>query len=245
MPPSPPPRERTRPEPPPLRTFASADELARFLAEAVAKQLRAAIEQRHQASLVVSGGSTPIPFFRALSNKRLDWPRVFLTLADERWVPTTAKESNEALVRTHLLCDQAATAHFIGLKTEAASPRLGQQECTARLMAIARPFDVVILGMGSDGHTASLFPHGPELAEALAPAPGTLCLATTSPTTAQPRMTLTRSTLLEARLIMLHITGQQKLAVYRQALDPGPVAALPIRAFLHQQETELVTCWAP
>ena len=151
-------------------TADGAETLARDLADITAARLRAAVSARGAASLVVSGGRTPAPMFRALRACELPWERVTVTLADERWVPADAADSNERMVRAELLQGAAAAARFVGLVNAAPTPEAGRAATDAALRAIPRPFDVVMLGMGNDGHTASLFPDAPALAAALAPA---------------------------------------------------------------------------
>lgn len=214
--------------------FTNASTLATHLAAEAAGRLRAAVEARGVASLVVSGGQTPVPMFQALARQSLDWSRVQVTLADERWVTPDAKNSNERLVREHLLVEEAAKARFVPLKTPAPTPFEGQAECARRLAAMGRPFDVVILGMGEDGHTASLFPDAPQLHDLLVPDSDSLVGAVAATGDREPRMSLSLASLLDARRIFVHLVGDRKAAVLQQALAPGPAAALPIRAVLQQ-----------
>ncbi|WP_292997415.1 6-phosphogluconolactonase [Nevskia sp.] len=218
------------------RTLADGDALPAAVAASVADDLRAAIAQRSQASLVVSGGRSPVPFFAALRRADVDWSRVWITLADERWVPPSAADSNERLLREHLLIDGAAAARFIGLKSAFDTPETGLAATRAALAAIPRPFDVVVLGMGEDGHTASLFPGAAGLAQALDVANADVVAAITPLTAPHPRITLTLAALLDARRIVLPLSGAAKLAVYRAAVaaDGDPLLR-PIAAVLQQR----------
>jgi len=230
---------------PEFKEFKDSSTLVAALAGQVAGLLRAAIKERGRASLVVSGGSTPVPFFAALSELALDWERVVITLADERWVDPPDPESNEQLVRQHLLRNRAAAAGFVGLKTGAATALQGEKECGDRLALVPRPFDALILGLGNDGHTASLFPQAARLGEALALDSGKLCLAITPPVAPHERMTLTLPALLQSRQIILHLAGPDKRAVYERALAEGPIVEMPIRAVLRQATSPVTVFWAP
>jgi 6-phosphogluconolactonase len=230
---------------PAFKEFKDPPTLVAALAGQVADLLRDGIKERGQASLVVSGGSTPVPFFAALSALALDWQQVVITLADERWVDPTAADSNEHLVRQNLLQNRAAVARFVGLKNGALSAVQGEKECADRLALLPNPFDVLILGMGNDGHTASLFPQAARLDEALNMDSGTLCLAITPPAAPHERMTLTLPALLQSREIILHLVGSDKRAVYERALAKGPVAEMPIRAVLGQTAAPVTVFWAP
>lgn len=230
---------------PEFKEFNDPSSLAASLAATVAELLRTGIRKRGGASLAVSGGSTPVPFFAALSEQELDWQQVTITLADERWVDPAETDSNEHLVRRHLLQNRAAAARFVGLKTAAPTAVQGEKECEARLAPVPRPFDVLVLGMGNDGHTASLFPQAERLGEALSPDSGQLCLAITPPAAPHERMTLTLPALLHSRQIILHIVGPEKRAVYEQAMADGPVASMPIRAVLKQESTPVAVFWCP
>lgn len=225
--------------------FPAADALAEALARRVADLLRTAVSSRGRASLVVSGGSTPIPFFHRLSGQSLPWPSVTVTLADERWVPEADERSNARLVREHLLQGAAASARFIGLKTEAADPFAAEPETSRRLEKVPRPFDVVILGMGGDGHTASMFPGSEQLQSALDPSRALPCAGVIGSKPPPERMTLTRSALLDSRWIALHIAGEEKWRVFTQAAEAGPPEQYPVRAFLHQQQVPVHVYWSP
>ncbi|MEH6628043.1 MAG: 6-phosphogluconolactonase [Motiliproteus sp.] len=228
-----------------LTRFADRAALDRQLCEEIAERLRSTLAQRDQASLVVSGGSTPVGLFEALSLQDLDWSRVVVTLADERWVKADAGDSNERLVRNHLLQNRAAAARFIGLKTPADSADAGVEQCQQRLAALPQQLDVVILGMGEDGHTASFFPGAEALNRALDPQSTSDCLALTPLTAAHSRMTLTLARLLRCDQLYLHLCGDSKLPVLEQAQGSGAVADMPVRAILRQKQSPLAIYWAP
>ncbi|HWN66459.1 MAG TPA: 6-phosphogluconolactonase [Haliangium sp.] len=233
-----------RPHRPREFRFDDREAMAAAMADDIADLLRAAIDDRGRASLAVSGGSTPEAMFRCLSEQRLAWERVVVTLVDERWVPPDAKDSNERLARAALLQGPAGAARFVGLKNAAATPEDGLAETERALRDVPRPFDVMVLGMGDDGHTASLFPGTTELAAALSPASSASC-APVRPEWLQPRMTLTLPAILDSRYILLLLAGRSKWDVYEQALAGTDATVMPIRAVFAQARAPLEVYWAP
>lgn len=225
-----------------VRTYTANDatQQAQTLATAVAKALEQALEQKDSASLLVSGGRSPIAFLEALSDYPLDWARIQVGLVDERWVAPDHPGSNEALVRTHLLRHQAAAASFVGLYTPAANLDQAAKHASQNLRVLKRPIDVVVLGMGEDGHTASLFPGNPALAHALSSDCSALCLPMQAPVAPHPRLTLTYPILRAAAHLFLAVQGVAKLETLRQAMQSEP-HQMPIRAFL-DQPLELYWC---
>ncbi|MBV7316336.1 6-phosphogluconolactonase [Shewanella sp. NIFS-20-20] len=227
-----------------FKSFDSTTDLEVQLAERIADQLQQAVDSRGRASLVVSGGSTPLKLFQLLSQKAIDWSDVYITLADERWVELYDRDSNEALVRANLLQGLAANAKFCGLKNMYATPEEGAPMVSGSLAHFPRPFDVVILGMGNDGHTCSWFPCADvnQLQRALDTQE--LCCAVTPTTAPHARITLSRSAILHSRQIYLHLVGDSKLSVYRQALSGDDIHAMPIRAVLAQHKTPVDVYWS-
>ena len=225
--------------------FPDAQALARALAGEIQVDLQEAIGMRGHASLVVSGGRTPVTLFNQLATEKLPWDKVWVTLADERWVDAHDAASNERLVRAELLQQLAAAAQFVSLKNAATTPDEGAEWAWRSLARIARPFDVVLLGMGDDGHTASLFPHSPHLAQALDTSRSPACVSMQAPVAPQARLSFNLNALLDARRIMLHIQGDTKWAVYQAAKAHGPTALLPVRAVLHQQDVPVDVFWSP
>lgn len=219
--------------------YADAASAVAALVNQVTAQLGAALAARGVASLIVSGGKSPIAFFNALSRQHLDWTNVWISLADERWLEPTSADSNAHLVHEHLRVAEAAAAHFVPLKSSAATPRAGLAASTALLAAIPQPFDVVVLGMGEDGHTASLFPGADGLAAALDANNPLPLVAIDPPSAPHPRISMSLSALLNSRQLFLPLHGANKHAVYRNAAQETSGVRYPITAFLRQQTTAL------
>ncbi len=228
-----------------FEAFPDRDASAASLADEIVKRLATGITRSGRASLAVSGGTTPKVLFERLSAMDLGWSSVVITLVDERWVAPTEADSNEHLVRSHLLRGKAAAAAFIGLINGADTAAAGEKECERNLRRIARPFDVLILGMGADGHTASLFPGARNLSRATDMRAVQTCMGIAPVTAPHERMTLTLPAILDARQIYLQITGHHKKEVLQQAQAEGPAEEMPIRFILRQQKTPVSIYWAP
>lgn len=226
-----------------LHCFNDTSLLNTRLAKQIQRHLEHAIEQRGQAYFVVSGGKTPIELFRVLSFTKLPWEKVTITLADERCVAATNSERNEQLVKDYLLQNQAQQAQFISLFDETISLRKNLEN-TVRLFTTLPTFDVVLLGMGEDGHTASLFPCSKEVNEGLDEhaAPVLLVAPKTAP---YQRMSLSKKRLLDSRIIFLHLVGEKKQAAFNQALADKDPVVMPVRAFIHEKNTNVHVMYAP
>jgi 6-phosphogluconolactonase len=219
--------------------------LTRRLSDRIQELLSEAIRCRGGASLIVSGGMTPVALFEALSGIDMAWEKILISLADERWVDPGNPASNEHLVRTHLLKNKAAIAGFIGLKTPAHMAKEGEAACEERIRRIPAPFDLLILGMGDDGHTASLFPGATALPRALDMTSERICMAVSPPAVPHDRMTLTLPALLNSRHIFVHILGEKKRQVYKKAIAGESPEEMPIRAILGQKRVPVTVWWAP
>jgi 6-phosphogluconolactonase len=215
-----------------MKIFKTSEELADALADDVAAALRERLARDGKAALAVSGGTTPVKFFHALSAKNLNWSKVTITLADDRWVPEESQRSNAGLVKKHLLRGFAAAAKFVPLVTGHDTPEDGCPATQAVLKLLPLPFAAVVLGLGTDGHTASLFPHGDRLEQALAPGAGRLVETMRCDAADEPRITLTLPVLLAANHIFIHIEGETKRHVLDAARHDGPLEDMPVRAVL-------------
>jgi 6-phosphogluconolactonase len=218
----------------------SLPELNPLLAQDIAQRLETAIHARGFAVLSVSGGKSPIGLFEALRVINLDWSRVRITLVDERCVPDTHTDSNAWLVRNHLLKDSAAAAQFIPMASN-----VEQVSNAAHALKAVETTDVLILGMGPDGHTASLFPTDSNLIMALDMNNTQACVVANPkplPVNAPyPRITQTLAQILSARHIALPVTGTDKLQTLQQAQN-AITPNLPVSYVLHQTQTP-VALW--
>lgn len=230
--------------------YPDRDSLFTALTQDCQSRLQQALQANSAASFLVSGGSTPKPLYQSLSHCGLAWENIQVALVDERWVAPGQTGSNQTFIEQSLLQNNAATAQYIPTKTPHPTATAGLADCEANYQQLTRPFDLVILGMGPDAHTASLFPQAQGLAAALDPNQQQLCSAITaipSDVTGElvERLSLSLYGLLQARQLHLLITGEDKLAVYRQALANQDVLQSPISAVLHQQQIPVYIYWAP
>lgn len=216
-------------------TIYDCGDMVADAASAIEAVLRQALNIRGHASLMVSGGSSPKPLYERLSKVNLDWSKVSVSLVDERWVDPGHAGSNEDFIRENLIQNEAAAATFFGLKTAHASIEAGLAFAEARFKDIDRPFDVCVMGMGSDAHTASWFPNSKGLTEALSlDNQNILCAvdATGAPVAGDHphRITLTLRAVLDSHSVVLFIPGDAKRAVFdaapNKSLSNAPVQAL-------------------
>jgi 6-phosphogluconolactonase len=230
-----------------LRSFPNAAEMYRDLADDIVARLDAGVAARGAASFVASGGTTPGDLFDILAQRDAPWDRVFVTLSDERWVPPSDDASNEKLIRSRLLRGKASLAHLVPMKNEQANPRDAETAVSAAIAAMPRPFDVTLLGMGDDGHTASMFPGSDGLDEVLDTSSPLLVRAIhqADSTKTSDRISLTLRAILDSLLVIILIRGDAKLATYRKAIAGEDVQAMPVRAVLQQSIAPVQVWWAP
>jgi len=223
--------------------FADRQDLATALAGEIAGRLTGAIAERGTALLAVSGGTTPARLFAALSTTPITWDKVIVTLVDERFVPPSSPRSNAGLVTANLLQNKAAAARFVPLYHEAASIEDAAAADSEALRALPWPLDVVILGMGGDGHTASFFPDAGNLEELLDPTSQRIVLPVHAASGGEPRLTLSMARIVAAGFIALHIEGEDKRTAFDGAMGPG--AKKPIRRVLEAAPRPIEVFWAP
>jgi 6-phosphogluconolactonase len=222
-----------------IQHFSEARLLTDTLVEKLCQILSDAVAERGQAYLVVSGGKTPLALFKSLAKTEIAWDKVTVTLADERCVGLNDPARNEALVREVLLQNKASKAEFLSLYDEGYS-----LEETEQKLASLPVFDAVILGMGEDGHTASLFPCAVELKLGLDDHAKAI-IQLHPQTAAHQRISLTKPRLLKTRHMFLHLLGQQKLSVLEKAKASEDAIEMPIRAFINQSKTAVQVMYAP
>ena len=225
--------------------FGRRDDLARSLAESLGKTLEAACDARGEAAFIGAGGSTPVDTYRALGRLDLPWDKVTLTLTDDRWVDSDHPAGNEAMLRRELLRTGAAGARFISLVNETGIPELAEAEIEQRLQTLPRPADVVLAGMGEDGHFASLFPRSRGLERALDPRAGKRCAVIRSDVSVYPRISLTAGMLLQTRKLILLFFGDRKRRTFEDALNGLDVFDKPVRILLNQARVPVDVYWAP
>jgi 6-phosphogluconolactonase len=216
--------------------FASPDELADTLTVEVAGALAHAIRLHGKAVLALSGGKTPARFMEALSRKRMPWQDVIVTLVDERWVDESSPRSNAGLLRRHLLQGPAANIEFVTLWRPVATPDEAVPSVTKVIADLPLPFAAVILGMGEDGHTASFYPGGDRLAEALAPEGKDIVMPIRAAAAIEPRLTLTLPVLMAADELILHIEGEDKRIAFEKAVAGADIMEMPVRALLNSDK---------
>ncbi|WP_374659752.1 6-phosphogluconolactonase [Phenylobacterium sp.] len=224
-----------------IETYATSADLAQAAAQAVIAALKSALAERGAASLVGTGGRSPAPVYDLLAQARdVDWARVGVTLSDDRFVPISSPDSNERLVRERLLTDAAAKAVFTPISTAAENVEAAAEKVEVGVRALA-PYDVMLLGMGEDGHVASLIPGSPVLDLGMDPAGTRFCLGIPAGVGSPPiaRVTMTMPALLQARLILVLISGEKK----KHIVEGG--SGLPVHALLDQAKAPVRILWTP
>ena len=219
---------------PRIERLKGAPALADAVAGLVAAAVTQGIQRRGHASLVFSGGGTPELFLPQVAKLTLPWDRVSILLADERWVDEESPHSNTAMLRRTLLTQPGpAQSHFIPLKNEAANAETGLSAVRSGLPSVEQRYDLVLLGMGNDGHFASLFPDTPRLAELLSLENTERVVAVPPPAAANPkieRISLTLAELKRSERVVLVLQGVTKLEVLKQAWQSADALHTPVVA---------------
>lgn len=227
--------------------FASKEALAEALSQRVAELLNVDFTTGAFASIAMSGGSTPKRMLQLLGEKMGDNREMtYFALVDERFVPASDERSNERMIRDQLGLNAHPDSEFLSLYADGMNATEAAHKAHQKLLEDEElPFDVITLGMGTDGHTASFFPGGDNLASATNPKIENLFLPMLAPGAQEPRITMTLPPIVSAKTLILHIEGDEKRQVYEKALEDGPADELPIRHILRHPDVELQVYWAP
>lgn len=224
----------------------------KFLFNAIEKKillnLKNAIAKNNSASFIVPGGTTPAPVFKRLSHSDLDWKKITIAQSDERWLDASHQQSNERLTRKNLLINNAKYAHYLPMKNEASSIEEGESICNDTYRFFSNPFTICMLGMGADGHVASLFPGSNNIDNALSLNNKYHCIAIDAKGCSvageyTKRMSLTLSAILNSKTILLLITGKEKLKIIENAVNKMPTNEIPVSHILNQSTTDIEVFW--
>lgn len=223
--------------------YDSRSEAAIAAGKRIINALHRRLETDDNAALVVSGGTTPAPVFSYMAHKELDWHRVDVLLSDERWVPADHPDSNEKMLRNALDRSRASFARIAPIYDSQKSPEERCSELDDEFGNLPLPFTSVLLGMGDDGHFASLFPNASNSESGLDLQSSISFLPVDTASSPHRRISMTLSALLHSDEILLLISGVEKREVLEQAADPG--SELPIAHLLRQMRVPVDVFWAP
>ena len=218
------------------KNFQTREDCAQALADDIADALKSAIAQKKRASLALSGGNSPKQVLPILASASLPWSNVDVTLSDERCVLPSDADSNGAMVRAHFIEKGANAASFHPLWTDDVDIEAGLENAARAMRKFPWPLDVIYLGMGDDGHFASLFPSDEVSNFENADCPVVSGWASSSP---HQRISLSLSTILKSRQIFLHVTGREKRETYERALTSSPSPACPISLLINDDTLDL------
>jgi 6-phosphogluconolactonase len=222
--------------------YGSREEASGAVAETISSRVSARLATKEDAAIVVSGGSTPRRAFELLGCKDFDWSRLHIVPSDERWVEPSAEDSNERMIRESLLADRGVDAQLLTMFAANSAIDDRCRELSEQLRTLPLPFSVSLLGMGEDGHFASLFPDAANLDKGLQQESSDWCMPVSTAASPHPRISLTLSALLNSEEILLLIFGDKKRHVLEQASkDSGNY---PVAQLLKQNTTPVRTFWA-
>lgn len=223
--------------------FDTREEASQAAAEQIAEALTRRLDKQKAVSLVVAGGSSPVQCFAALAHKDIDWARVGVIPSDDRWVPGEHDDSNERLVRNTLLVNGAASADLLPFYADETTVEERAAALDKEIRFAPFPFACALLGMGTDGHFASLFPDAENLDEGLDLESSTLCLPVKTEASPYPRISLTLAALSRSDEIVLLIFGDDKRKIYEKA-KAGNIR-YPVTRLLRQKRAPVNVYWAP
>jgi 6-phosphogluconolactonase len=224
-------------------SFDTREQASTAAAGIIATSLRRRLDAHDRASVVLSGGSSPIRTIELLAAAALPWERITVTLSDERWVSPEHEDSNERMVREHLLVDDAAAAGFLSLYAPDETPESQADVLDQALRLLPIPFACSLLGMGEDGHFASLFPDAANLDEGVDVDSTHLAIPVRTAASPHPRISLSLSALSRSDTIVLLIFGEKKLAVFEEAVEQPE--SFPVGHLLRQKRAPVKVVWAP
>ena len=214
--------------------FTDKAKLELELAEEISQKLDLELKNKGEANLLVSGGSTPKKLYEILSNKKIDWKNVSIGLIDERFVATNTEESNELLIKNTLLKNKAADAKFIGLIFNLNDYKENLNITISKHKPFYKSITCSILGMGSDGHTASLFPNFEEVYTDDNIYGDKMIINTKATSEPSKRISYTKAKILSSKHLFLYFNGKEKLDVFNSAKKNKNASIRPISAFIHQ-----------
>lgn len=230
--------------------FSDRETLYQSTAGYCLQHLMQAITDRGQASFIVPGGTTPAPVFKMLSTEKIHWEQVTIALSDERWIDTTHDQSNQYLIEHTLMQHAAKKAKFIGMKSPFETADAAQKKCNESYQKISNPYDVVMLGMGSDGHVASLFPNSKAIKTGLDPDSHQICIANNAEGCEvagkfPERMTMTLAALLNSQVVVILGQGNYKRDTFERAMTSNDPYQFPVAALMQQNRVPIEFFWAP
>lgn len=226
-----------------VKKYENRNDLINDLGKEILTSLSKGVADNGQASMLLSGGTTPGPLYEKLSNEALEWDKVWFAPTDERWVEPDHDDSNEKLIRKTLLQNNASAANYIGLKSAPDNPYDGQKFTEEKMKKFPFPIDVVLIGMGTDGHVASLFPGLADTKAAMSEVNQDLCHGICRGDGEVDRMTLTLNCILNAKQVILFFYGAEKLSVFENAMTEK-TDTLPVSYLLNQNKVPVTLYWA-
>ncbi|MCC3860363.1 6-phosphogluconolactonase [Pseudemcibacter aquimaris] len=226
-----------------VKKYENRESLINDLNDEIIQSLNNGVSENNKASMLLSGGTTPGPLYEKLSKETLDWDKVWFAPTDERWVAPDHDDSNEKLIRNMLLQNNASSANYVGLKSSPDNPRDGQPKTENKLATFPAPIDVVLIGMGTDGHMASLFPGVHDTIVAMDEGNANRCAPIVRGNGEVDRISMTLNCILNSKQVILFFYGDEKLKVFEKA-SLGKTDELPVSYLLNQDKVPVTLYWA-